>query len=194
GGHGRQQPRQGDDQRERAHGIPPGRSTAELSIRSRTASLKDRDLGATPGAPWGADDRLRSTVKESAHVESSKGPLRSLSHREPAHRWSPDRALQLALRPPPRRYLRTPHRGYGQGAEHAGKYPGHPRGAPLARPRLGRGPRGRRSLRSLLPVPAHGALPRGHREAAGGRKRLPLLLHPRRARTKARPGPGRKAP
>ncbi len=69
----------------------------------------------------------------------------------------------------------------------------HPRWAPLARPPLGRGARGRgRGRRGVNPVPSDAApapLRRGGRTAARRGPGLSLLLHPRRARRRPQ-GPG----
>ena len=87
----------------------------------------------------------------------------------------------MALRPSPRGRLRAPGRGHGREPGHGGGLPGRPRGPPLARPGLGRGPGRRRPPRSLPPVGAAGALPGDERSAPGERTRLPLLVHGRGA-------------
>ena len=57
----------------------------------------------------------------------------------------PHGALQLGVRPAPRRHLRLPDRGHRQGAQHRGVLRRAARGHAVARPRLGRGPaQGRR--------------------------------------------------
>ena len=65
-------------------------------------------------------------------------PLRALADRLPAHRRRPDRALQLALRPPRRRHLPAQDRGHRPRPLDARGDGGDPRRPDLARPRLGR--------------------------------------------------------
>ena len=62
----------------------------------------------------------------------------------------------------------------------------------MARARLGRGPRGGRAGRPLLPDPAHGHVRRGARAPARARERLPLLLHEGGAGRQARRGRGER--
>src|SRR3989442_300877 len=63
--------------------------------------------------------------------------LRAESHRRAPHRKRPHRALQLALRAPPRRRVRAAHRGHRPRALDRGIDARHPREPPLARPHLG---------------------------------------------------------
>ena len=93
--------------------------------------------------------------------------------RLPAYRRRPHRAVQLALRPPPRRQVPAAHRGHRQGALDHGGDRRDPRRDALARPRLGR-PR-------ILPVAILGAARRGRAQAARARRRLPLLHDARRS-------------
>ena len=65
-----------------------------------------------------------------------------------------DGAVQLGVRPAHRRHLRVPHRGHRRRPRLRGVLPAPARLPALARPGLGRGPRGRRPER---PVPAVGA-------------------------------------
>ena len=82
-----------------------------------------------------------------------------------ARRPGPHGALQLGVRPPPRRHVRVPHRGHRRGAQHPGVLRRPLRGDALARSRLGRGPRRRRrrsrrtaraSARRSTPTPSSG--------------------------------------
>ena len=102
--------------------------------------------------------------------------------RQPARRPGPHRALQLGVRAPPRRHLRVPDRGHRRLAQHPGVLRRAARPLPLARPRLGRGSRGRRRPRPLPPVRARRPLPRRARPPARVGAHLRLLLHQRRGR------------
>ena len=71
-------------------------------------------------------------------LPSHARPLRSLADRRPAHRRRPHGAVQLAARPRPRRRARAAHRGHRPRALDARERRADPRGARLARDRLGR--------------------------------------------------------
>ena len=108
-------------------------------------------------------------------------PVRSQSDRFPAHRRGADGPVQLAAGPPPRRPVpacgsTTPTRSGTSTTRSA-----DPRRLPLDGHRLGRGPRGRRPARPLLPIPANRALPSGCRGADRLGPRLPRLQHRGRA-------------
>ncbi len=77
------------------------------------------------------------------------GPLLPVPDRHPARRPDPHRPVQLGARPPPRRHLRVPHRGHRRQPRLRGVLRRAARRAALARPRLGRGPRGRRPARAV---------------------------------------------
>ena len=111
-------------------------------------------------------------------------PDRAEPDRPAPHRHRQDGAVQLPLCPPHRGHVRPASRGHGPGARLAGLREGHPRWAALARPALGRRPRGRRGGRSravrAVPPDAPAAVLRGrHGAAAGHGPRLPVLLHGR---------------
>jgi len=72
------------------------------------------------------------------------------------HVAAPARPLQLALRQAHGRHLRPPDRGHRRRAFLDEMVGGHPRGPRVAGPRLGRGTRGRRAVRAVLPVGAAG--------------------------------------
>ena len=93
-------------------------------------------------------------------------------------------------RPPPRRQLRPADRRHRRAAQRRRGAGADPGGLPLARDRLGRGARGRRRPRAVLPVAARGALPARRRAAARRRPRLPRLRHAGGAPGRARGGRG----
>ena len=99
-----------------------------------------------------------------------------------ARRPGPHGALQLGLRPPPRRHVRVPHRGHRRRPQHPGVLRRALRGDALARPRLGRGSRRRRPARAVPPERAFGDLRRRPGAAARVLAHLRLLLHQRRGR------------
>ena len=107
-----------------------------------------------------------------------------------ARRPDADGAVQLGARAAHRRHVRLPHRGHRRRARLRGVLPAPARLHALARPRLGRGPRGRRPARALPAVRAPRDLPRGRGQAAGRRARLRVVLHQRGGR---RPPAGRRA-
>ena len=94
----------------------------------------------------------------------------------PARRQHPDGAVCLALRAQYRRRLHRSHRGHRHGAHPGGVSGGHTGVAEVARPGLGRGPRGGRP--SLHPTCSRRdwSLPRRCPLAGGGRTRLLLQL------------------
>ena len=76
------------------------------------------------------------------------GPVLPIADRHPARRAGQDRAVQLGVRPAPRRHLRVPDRGHRRRPRLRGVLPGAHRRADLARPGLGRGPEHRRPARA----------------------------------------------
>ena len=108
--------------------------------------------------------------------------LRALPHRQAPRGRRAHRDLQLGVRPRKRRHLHPQDRRHRPHALHRGEHAGHPARHALARPRLGRGPRGRRRLRPLLADRAPRHLPRGRPAPRRRGQGLLLLLHARRAR------------
>ena len=93
------------------------------------------NCGREPTKPRTPSPRARETVP--IPLDDPR-PLRPVSHRLPARRRRPHRALQLALRAPARRHVRAAHRGHRRRAVVGGDGHRHPRRPALARPRLGR--------------------------------------------------------
>ncbi|CAA9241100.1 MAG: Glutamyl-tRNA synthetase @ Glutamyl-tRNA(Gln) synthetase, partial [uncultured Blastococcus sp.] len=119
-------------------------------------------------------------------------PLLPVAHGHRARRADADGAVQLGARPAHRRHVRLPHRGHRRRPRLRGVLPAPARLPALAGPRLGRGPGGRRSARSLPAVGARGGLRRRRGQAARRRARLRVLLHQRGGRRpppRRRPGP-----
>ena len=79
-----------------------------------------------------------SALERKHRAQSGRHPLRALADRLPSYRRRPHRAVQLALRAPPRRQVPAAHRGYRQGALDPGGDRRDPRRDALARARLGR--------------------------------------------------------
>ena len=122
-------------------------------------------------------NRPRGLKETHDHDQARARPFRAFSHRQAAHRRRSHRHLQLGLRPGYRRHLRAAHRGHRPGAFHRGEHPDHSARAEVDGPRLGRGPGGGRTLRPLLPDPAHRHVRGSAAEAHRRRRRLSLLLH-----------------
>ncbi|CAA9475641.1 MAG: Glutamyl-tRNA synthetase @ Glutamyl-tRNA(Gln) synthetase, partial [uncultured Rubrobacteraceae bacterium] len=122
-----------------------------------------------------------------------QGTLRAEPDGLVARRRGQDGALQLALRAQERGDLRPPHRRYGPRALDGGLRRAAQALAPLDRPGLGRGTRGRRSPRPLSPDRTLRPLPRGRGEARRFRCRLPGLRHDRRDGRVPGEGAGREA-
>ena len=99
--------------------------------------------------------------------------------------------LLVALRAAPRRPLRAAHRGHRRDARAPRGDRADPALAALGRARVGRGPGRRRRARAVRAERAAAAPPRGRRAVPGGGPRLPLLLHDRGARRRARGGAAR---
>ena len=113
--------------------------------------------------------------------------------RLPAHRRRPHGAVQLALRAPARRRSSscasttpTQQRNVDEALA------ADPRRLPLAGHRLGRGRRGRRAARPVLPVAAAGPLSGRRRAPARRAASLPRLRHARGDQGRARRGRGRR--
>ena len=102
---------------------------------------------------------------------------------QPARRPGPDRPLQLGVRPPPRRHVRLPDRGHRRRPQHPGVLRLADRGHAVARPRLGRGPGGRRPLRAATASPSASDIYADVLDAAARvQVHLRLLLHHRGGR------------
>ena len=106
------------------------------------------------------DPRTTTATGADVRVRFCPSPDRSA-----ARRADPHGAVQLGVRAPQRRQARLPHRRHRLRARQRGELPAAARRAALARDRLGRGRRGRRTPRSLPAVAAPRHLPRGARQA-----------------------------
>ena len=115
---------------------------------------------------------LTNTVADSGDsaADQRPRPVLPVPDRLAARRPGPHGALQLGVRAPPRRHVRLPDRGHRRGAQHRGVLRRDPRPDALARPRLGRGPRGRRPARALPAERARRHLRRRARPAARRRR------------------------
>ena len=100
---------------------PPTTARRGRSRSSRTSSARG---GSAPAGP----------------AARAPGPLRPVAHGVPPRRQRPDRALQLALRPPHRRHLRPAHRGHRHRAQPRGVGRRHPVVAVVAGHGARRGP------------------------------------------------------
>ncbi len=143
---------------------------------------RDRRLGGG-GQPGSRRRPARPRVSDTA---AGTRQVRPRADRVPARRWSAHRALQLALRPPPRRHLRAPDRGHRRGALAGRVDPRDPGHDAVARPGLGRG-----SVPAERPA---GPVRRGGGPAAPGRPRLRVLLHAGRGEGAERRGDEGRAP
>src|SRR4029453_5795679 len=129
--------------------------------------------GGTPANPAGGAPRARTWSRARA-TGSARSPTRWRRPREPG-RPDPVRARALGVDPRrqrsdgpvlvgararPRRGVRAADRGHGRVAGHRGGLPRGKGAPPMARDRLGRGPRRRGVARTLPAVPAPRDLPR----------------------------------
>ena len=117
-----------------------------------------RAFAATqPRGPAAVGSEAMSHPLLHRHRRRRSRPVLPLAHRHPARRPDPHRPLQLGVRPAHRRQADLPHRGHRCRARQRGELPAAARRAALARPRLGRGRRDRRTARPVPAVAAHRA-------------------------------------
>ena len=155
---------------------------------------RGRSGASSIGVPGSGRDDARRERRARDRPPTAPRPHRPEPHRPAPHRDGADGAVQLPVRAAHRRDVHPAPRGHRPGAQLDRLREGHPRRAPLARPPLGRGARGRRRggprpVRAVPPDAAAADLRRGRRAAAGRRPGLPLLLHARGARRRPQ-GPG----
>ena len=128
-----------------------------------------------------------------ASTRAGPRPDRPEPDRPAPHRDGADRAVQLPVRPPRRRHVHPPARGHRRGPRHGRLRARHPRGPPLARDRLGRGPGGRRrgcarAVRAVPPDAAPAALRGGGRSGSSrGTSPTPATARPRSSTPTGRP-------
>ena len=145
--------------RSRSTPTRPRRAASRAS--GRTATRR----GRSPCIP---SRRIRRRRRRST-CAGSRDPhaLRAESHRLPAPRQRPHRAVSVGVRAPAQRHVHPAHRGHRRRALDAGSRAGDPRRDGVARARLRRG--------SVLPDAADGPLPRGARRPARARPRVSRL-------------------
>ena len=119
-------------------------TTSTASAGSMVDAVPDAVLrlpptGRRPCSPSSAR-QLRHAPRPRAavpHRTHDPGPVLARPHGLAPHRRRPHRAVQLALRPPPRRHVRAPHRGHRRRAVTRGVGRRHPGHAAVARASTG---------------------------------------------------------